>query len=454
MVVAASWCFFASALAGTAADVSAPDYVVVPGLGNDHEVRADVPSLIYLAMEGIALDHCAGGDINAAQRCTDLVPGPTVFPAWGTAAERAAVMQALHGLFADFDVTLVDEPPLSFVPHMLVVVGGTSSLIGQQTPSCGIATLVCGGQRRDLVSIAFGHACGGWESPTRVASTVAQETAHNLGLEHVNIADDVMFPTVSQVDQTFRDACLDILTPDYDDDYVCPDVHALDCPEGAGDQQNSHAELLRLLGSRKTDPEPPTIVTIEPADGATFERGDSVAVTARIEHETEAIGLRWTWLDGPAQPSEVGPGITRCTNRVCDLSYERDKSVDSDWDFLALDAPPSGVYVFQLELADTHGHLETATISFEVLEPDPGETEPSTDTGSTTLPTASGGDDGCGCHTPSGLSRWTALLVALGLMPRRRRTAMRMLRKAAAGATRGGAHPGAGDIRDAPCASA
>ena len=72
---------------------------------------------------------------------------------------------------------------------MLAVVGGTSSLLGHTSTSCGLATLQCGGERRNLVSFTFGGSCGGWDDPVSVANVIAQESAHNLGLEHGGAVD-------------------------------------------------------------------------------------------------------------------------------------------------------------------------------------------------------------------------------------------------------------------------
>jgi hypothetical protein len=245
-----------------------------------------------------------------------------------------------------------------------------------------------------------------------VAATIAQEMAHNLGLEHVNVADDVMFPTISQVEQTFRNACLDILTPDYDDAWVCPDVHTLDCPDGRGSQQNGRAELLRVLGPRSADPVPPSIEQVEPVDGTIFELGTSIDVTARIVSATPAFGVRWTWLEGPSTP-DFGPGTTRCTNRVCDLDYAPAEDGASDWPFVQLEDPVAGSYVVLLEVADTHGHYEMRTITFDVVDPDLAET------GSATL-----GEDepdpGCGCMWHSRAATWPLWVLLPLALPRRR----------------------------------
>jgi hypothetical protein len=248
---------------------------------------------------------------------------------------------------------------------------------------------------------------------------MAQEIGHNLGLEHTSSWTDLMFPTITQNEQSFEDVCHDMLTPEYDDNYRCPDVHVLDCPDGEGAQQNSYAELLRVLGPRRNDIEPPRILAVEPEDGATFAASDSIFVTATVTDDSGALGLRWSWLEGPAS-DEGGPGLTRCTNGVCDEGYEPWKDVDSPWPFLELADPDPGTYVFLLEVTDMHGNHAERSIRFEVV----GEGGSSGEDGSDGESAADGDMAGadvstdCACRAPGPLPRmaviWLLFLACLG----------------------------------------
>jgi hypothetical protein len=326
-------------------------------------VHEGVPAALHVVMDGIILQRC---DNNAALGCTELVLGPTLFPAFGTPQEQTAIRQAVLGFYADMDLVVFAELPPPYLPHLMAVVGGTSSLIGKEKTICGIATLSCGAEQRNLVSLTFAMSCGGPESTTRVASVLAQEVGHNLGLEHTSSWTDLMFPTINENEQSFEDLCNDVLTPEYDDNYRCPDVHLLDCPDGDGGLQNTHAELLRLLGPRRNDSEAPQILATEPEDGATLSASDTIVVSASVTDDSQAIGLRWSWLEGPAS-ADGEPGLTRCTNDACDRGYEPWKPIDSPWPFLELVDPAAGTYLFSLEVTDMHGNHAERSIRFDVV---------------------------------------------------------------------------------------
>lgn len=385
------------------------------------ELHEGVPAALYVVMDGHVLDLCAD---NAARGCTSLVQGPTQFPAFGTPQEQTAVRQSLEQLFADFDLVVTGEEPLPYVPYLLAVIGGTSSLIGHERTSCGIATLSCGADRRNLVSLTFAVSCGGPESTLGVAEVTAQEVAHNLGLEHTSSWTDVMFPTVNDNDKTFEDACNEILTPDYDDAWMCPDVHVLDCPEGDGGQQNGHAELLRVLGPRRVDTEPPQILDTVPADGDVLSPSDPIQIFASVGDDSGTVGLRWTWLEGPG--IEDADVVTRCTNGVCDVGYEAWKPIDESWPFIEITDPAPGDYVFELEVADMYGNATAETIRVEVVDDAPGDgslTDEGSESGSGAPEDADATGDGCGCRSLAagpGMMWWTGLIVALRLRARRR----------------------------------
>jgi MYXO-CTERM domain-containing protein len=379
-------------------------------------VADPTPAALVVAWDGLVVRACP--DDNAALDCSRLAPADTVFPAWGAAADRAAMLQALGQHFANFEVILGTERPPPFVPYQLAVVGGTSSLLGSADTSCGMATLQCAGVRRNLMSFAFAASCEGWEDPGRVADVIAQEAAHNLGLEHVNASSDLMFPTLSSVEQTFRDECLPLITSNYDTAWLCPEEHLVDCP--AGDQQNAHAELLRRVGPRRGQPPPPEIVSLVPVDGAVFDVGEPIAILADIHTTHDGLGLRWTLELAPAD-SDPPAGASRCTNAGCDAVEQPWPDWSKPRPFVELTDAVEGEYAVRLEVADVYGATVVRTTHFRVGAAPGGEGSGST--GDAAPPAAAA--DGCACgmtaHPPRRPSGAPLLTVTLGFLGRRRR---------------------------------
>lgn len=403
-----------------------------------------VPAVVYLATEGITLTPCTGA--HGARRCTELIPDTAVFPAWGTPQERSALLQAVEDYYAAVDLRVTDEAPPDYLPYMLAVVGGHSSLIGKRETSCGLAWLSCGGGRRNLLSLTFASSCGGSESPEDVASVLAHETAHNLGLEHTNQTSDLMFPTVTASDQAFTDECLTILTADDRDEPLCPDVHARTCPELEGAEQNDVAELLEALGPRRADTSPPSIERTVPADGDVLDPDQTVQIYAELADDSGWVGVRWTLVDAPPAHAEQ-VGETRCTNDMCDTGYPAFHPADGTWPFMEIREPAAGTYLLRLEVADYAGHTLETQIQFQVSGEDstggPDDTTGTGDgsgtSGAETAGTGPGsesdgpqtpppsGDDGCACEAASGAhakgsGMWLFVLGCVLSCPTRRRT--------------------------------
>lgn len=413
----------------------------------DHE---PTPGILYLAMDGVTLSpKCKGGQIaNAALNCSPLVSKETTFPKPpGGEATKAVVLQKMQNFFGAYDLVLTTERPPEYLPYTMAVIGGTSGNAGQPNGVCGIANVSCDGAKRNHVSLSFPDSCVGV-----TAEIAAQEAAHNWGLEHTDVTADLMYPFLAG-GNSFRDECMDISHETGNGITACTYVHKLYCPEGQGEQQNSHTELLGVFGPRQEDTTAPEIVNISPPDGSTFTDKDAFLVTADIVEDSNFVGVKWTWLEG-LPPDLAEKGYTRCTNQVCTDDFAAWRPVDEPWPFLNINKPPPGTYRFQIEVMDAYGNSDTETITITVVpsggtttdEPDPtGEPDPTTGPSPTTDdPTTSddssdagssgnissatqgtpmddpGGDDGCACRTrgaPSG--SW--LLLLAGLLPLRRR---------------------------------
>lgn len=320
------------------------------------------PGILVLAMDGVTLKpFCPGTQLaNGALNCSPLVKKETNFPSVGSDAKKGAIYQAMANYYADFDLVMSTQRPPDWLPYTLSVIGGTSTNAGFENGVCGIANVACDGAKRNHVSLSFSDSC-----PGDAALTAGQETAHNWGLEHTDVATDIMYPYVAGAGQ-FRNECMDISHATGSGVTQCTFVHKLYCPDGQGEQQNSYGELMGVFGPKKVDTTDPTIVSISPEDGGVFSTTDTVKVSALISDDSNFLGVKWTWVEGlPNAYKETG--YTRCTNDVCTDGWGAWKPLDDVWDFINLKNPPAGHYVFKLEIMDAYANKATKTIAFDVV---------------------------------------------------------------------------------------
>ncbi len=375
----------------------------IPVFGLDHE---PTPGVLYVAMDGVTLSPTCNSpqSANAARNCSPLVDKKVEFPALGNAQLKAAEFQKLAGYYEDFDLVLSTNRPPDYLPYTMAVVGGTSQMAGQGGGVCGIANVACDGAKRNHVSLTFSSSCG-----NDIAEVAAQETAHNWGLEHTDVQSDLMYPYTAGGSQ-FRDDCMPISHATGSGKTQCGLVHESYCPDGGGEQQNSHGELLGVFGPRSKDTTTPTLVSFSPDDGATFTTSDSIAVTANFTDDSNFIGVNWTWLEGLPEDLQAD-GYRRCTNQVCDDDFALWKPVETPWDFVVLQKAPVGAYKFKVEAMDAYGNHVERTIGFTVVEAGGGTTgDPTGDPtgagttgGETTAdPTGEGTGTGSGGDTLTG----------------------------------------------------
>lgn len=154
---------------------------------------------------------------------------------WGT------VMTCVRDQFVDFDIEVTDRRPASD-DHIMIMVGGSPSLIGERSGVAGIAPYM-GSVIRGAVGFAFSDVHHG--DAQALCETVAHEIGHTLGLDHVYECSDTM-SYLHCGDKQFQDA-----------DMTCGEWEPRTCGDGLT-SQNSHGELLSALGGRPADdPAPP-----------------------------------------------------------------------------------------------------------------------------------------------------------------------------------------------------
>jgi hypothetical protein len=324
------------------------------------------PGILYVAMNGVTIRP---GQAHAALNRTPLVSQETNFPAYGSDAQKSAVLQAVQSAYGNVNLIVSGNRPPDYVPYTMAVVGGSASLAGMPGSTCGVANVQCDAIQRNHVSLTFPQSCGG------VGAVTAHEAGHNFGLEHVTNSSDLMYPYNTGGASTFLDGCTAISHATGSGVTQCGHIHREYC-NGDTERQNGYAEMLAAFGPRMADNTPPQIIELFPADGAVLTTEDSFTISARVTENSNFLGVKWTWLEAPV---EDGVGHTRCTNNVCDDNYGLGVGFDPDdipWDFLRLTEPPEGTYKFRFEVMDAYGNADAKDLTFQVVlpgqEPDTG----------------------------------------------------------------------------------
>ena len=164
-------------------------------------------------------------------------------------------LDCVREVFAPYDVVITTTDPGSTAHHEAILAGiGTE--FGLDDPLIlGVAPLTCAGAIDNAISFSFANAMppGDW---LRMCWTVAQESAHAYGLDHVFSCGDPMTYIPGCGVKYFRNK-----------DLICGDFGEQPCFCG-GTQQNSHRRLTTLFGEG-TLPDPPTLSIVHPMDGET-----------------------------------------------------------------------------------------------------------------------------------------------------------------------------------------
>lgn len=283
-----------------------------------------VPTAGLAGEPGVLVIELDGGEVglgpdDATASTTPISQMVGPFAAYGSDPERReALLQAVRADWADYDVTIASSRPARGDYAMVMV--GPSNPFGPHVT--GIATVDCDDAASpSSLSFAFYSADDG--VPANVAATtISQEAAHGLGLEHVDGPGDIMLPVQSQGDSSFTDQCLPLSGP-----AECPGQHLDEC--ATAELQNAHAELLRRFGARAPDTVPPTATVTDPADGHVM-RQDEVLVVSAQGQDDRGLAEATLYIDGvgsstdPDSPygweiAELPPGDYELYVAVSDL---------------------------------------------------------------------------------------------------------------------------------------
>jgi len=204
--------------------------------------------------------------------------------------EWNAIMDCVRKVYSPYKITVTDQLPPGGQSHNQGIVGGRASNIGYSGVG-GIAPAHTCDPRDNVISFTFAnqYAATGAQRVIDICSTVAQETAHAYGMDHVYQRSDgqpacwdpmTYLPPCGQ--QFFRN-----------DDTKCGEFSVRPCD--CADAQNAHRRLTAIFGKGTPLTTPPTLTVAQPAQDATIGDGFSVIAIAAAERGIARIDL---WLNG------------------------------------------------------------------------------------------------------------------------------------------------------------
>lgn len=358
--------------------------------------HAQEPKIIYLAMDGIELTK---GQDDSTTNTSALCGGS--FPPYGEGQKREATLQATYKDWDRYNVILTTEQPSSGAYTTAVVSNVSREVCGYNSGGIfGVAPMDCGDEKNNVV-FAF-HAADDQYSADQHATVISQEVAHSYGLDHTRNQNGIMNPSPSGQDQYFDDTC----QPNAGSVF-CADQHAQYC-DPSQLIQNSHAELVGILGEKAVPTDPPSVTIDAPADGQAFGIGEDVVVTASAASDGQIRDVQLE-VDGEA----AGPALGTAP-------YE--------WSLVEL---PEGEHTLVAVAADTAGNTaQSDPVAIWIGEGNGSGTggPPGDDTGGDGdgWPPLDPGDgsseEGCGCTQPRpSPAPWAAGVPVLLVLRRRSR---------------------------------
>lgn len=309
------------------------------------------PGTLVIGLDG---GQVSQGPDDATVGTTPIAELTGVFPPYGNDPERReALLQAVRADWIDYDVAVLSAAPAQGDFAMVMV--GPSYPFGPQVT--GIATLDCD-DAASTRSLAFAfYAADDGVAATVAATTISQEAAHGLGLEHVDGPGDIMLPVQAGGDARFTDECLPLTGA-----AECPDQHAAEC--GSGGLQNAHRELLRRFGPREPDTAPPSAVITSPADGVQLRDDEPLRVAVEAQDDQ---------------------GLAEATLYIDGVGSSTDPDVPYAWEIAEL---PPGDYEVYVAVADLGGNLGLSDVIEVHVSPGSGAPpdDDADDTGPSSVP--------------------------------------------------------------------
>jgi hypothetical protein len=360
-----------------------------PPFGDSLEFRdreLGTGTTLFVNFDGIDLGECSPS--NSKKNCTWYNFDDDFPPFSGSLQTQVSVIQAIRRDVADFGVRVTSLRPPSDENYVMVVYGGTEEKYGAlgSAPSGD-----CLDQSPN--EIAFAHLDGepadAWVNDwvNGGATTALHEAAHTWGLDHVDLENEVMYPSSDNRPTAFANGCTQIVeNTDLDPGGVgCPEVNAMLCD--ADDQQSALPLLAMMFGPPYVDTIAPVLALDGIEDGEYFQAPASFDVALAVDDDLHPQAYEmWAWMGDDSRPPQasqvLAPGFS-----VEDL--------------------PVGTWTFHVIVADLAGH-ESPQLDFTIevgLDPPPEEPQ----------------EDGAGCRLAPAPAGTLALCVGPLLLARRRR---------------------------------
>ena len=240
----------------------------------------DISNVIYI-------NRCVGGcDIIASNSTNDAHANISSIPdndtTIGEWAHGDAVWDELvacvRETYAPYDVDVVTEEPGTFVSHHEAIVAGDPAEVGY-SPDVGGIAVISGDctPRNNVISFTFANSYPP-SAVLNMCATVAQESAHSFGLDHVTVCRDPMTYRTGCGQKFFRNELL-----------ACGEIEERAC-RCDGNVQNSHAELYDLFGEG-TPPAAPEVELLLPAAEAAVDPGFSIYASASDKRGVSRVDL-------------------------------------------------------------------------------------------------------------------------------------------------------------------
>lgn len=194
----------------------------------------------------IYLNRCEGGCTVSPGKNNSIANTTEIALRTGTLTEFAggddlwqAAVDCARDVYAPYNVVLTEEDP-GDVPHFEVMIAGVADEVGR-APVGGLGVGACGEVVDNSISMVFANTPGANDA-TWLCYAIAQETAHNFGLDHELEASDPMSYLPFDGVRQFMDA-----------EVPCGEMEATDCCAGPS-TQNSHAYLMDEFGPSDGSP--------------------------------------------------------------------------------------------------------------------------------------------------------------------------------------------------------
>ncbi|KAB2901260.1 MAG: hypothetical protein F9K40_08640, partial [Kofleriaceae bacterium] len=304
------------------------DDVVLVEPATDRYWDAAGPDTLYL-------NRCAGDcsvravpGINDARNRISSIPArdSTLTQFRFDDAAWDAMVTCVRDVYLPYGVTVVTDQPGADTAYVEVMVAGTPAELGLPPSTLGIAPMAgdCS-PGVNWIAFAFANVHSVADGGLELCATVAHEAGHVYGLEHAFECEDPMTYLTGCGQKFFRNQLMRCGTSE---------AEACRC---TGPVQNTHVKLLGALGAG-SDPPPPELAIVSPADGATAPSGFSVFARAVDARDVMKLELRvngWMWNELAGVPDKTSAYVLDLPSDVPDGRMDLEVTACNDLEVCA-----------------------------------------------------------------------------------------------------------------------